>query len=468
MELTGADIEARRRRLFASAFLLLSAFACFAVALSFFGPDVSAFLSSVPAVARIGILLLAFAFMALVWERERHLERVSANLQRQQVLIASFENRLRTIEGLVRVGEVPVVESSVHDLMRVVLDAAVDLAGVGGGSIELIGAPGEQRAAVQVGAEQSAERKLKLPLTAEGETIGVLTLELPEGTVALDDVALGALEQFTEQAGSALSRARRASTDFPTGAYLQAANTVKSRFLATVSHELRTPLTSIVGYATTLDSHWERLPEIKKREFVRALQKEANRLSRLVERILEAASVEMEEVAIQPVIHDVRSSVTNALRPFVEGDGERLIVEAPDTPLEAEVDPFVIHEVVSNIVDNALRYTKGTVFVSLDGTRHAVRIAVRDEGPGMEPTKLELMTKGLYSIEESVTSGTGLGMHVVQALLRHHGGEMTIASDPRGTKIRVTLLGGAARLRAKRRGSHGGTSGGATARDIVL
>jgi signal transduction histidine kinase len=444
VDVTRAEVEARRRRVVVSVFVLLTAMAAFAVTLSFLGPEVTDFLESMPSWARAAFLALALGFIALAWERERNLERLSNEVERQHVLVTSFQARLGTLEELIERSDVKAAKASVDDVMRVVLDAAVDLAGAPGGSLELLPREDSPAALVSVGAAEGSD-KFSLPLRSEGRDIGVLTLE---GRERIDAIVLDALQRFTEAAGDALERARHTVPTAPSGAYLQAANTVKTRFLATVSHELRTPLTSIVGYSTTLQNHWDRLPEVNKREFVHAIHKESSRLARLVERILEAASMEMQGVAIKPVVHDVRASVNNALQPFLDSEADRIKVQMPQSPLNAEVDPFVVHEVVSNLTDNALRYTKGQVAVSVDGDRRAIRITVSDEGSGIELEKLQRAKRGVYSIEESVESGTGLGLHVVYALVRDHGGQVDIQSGHSGTRARITLFGGATRLRA--------------------
>jgi two-component system sensor histidine kinase KdpD len=120
-------------------------------------------------------------------------------------------------------------------------------------------------------------------------------------------------------------------------------------------------------------------------------------------------------------------------------DAHRVRAALPDRPIEAEIDPFVIDQVVSNLVDNALRYTKGAVRVSLDAYRSSVTIAVTDEGPGIDPAQLNLVLEPLYRIDENVQSGTGLGLHIVRTLVEAHGGRGEIRSGATGTSIAVKL-----------------------------
>ncbi len=180
----------------------------------------------------------------------------------------------------------------------------------------------------------------------------------------------------------ATMRAQLGAQERASAAYVQAANLVRSRFLQTVSHELRTPLTSILGYAMTLEKHWERLDDGTKRECARAIEEQGGRLRILVERILEAARVELEGVTTKRIKHDVRTSVTGALQHVSPGDAPRVQVASPQGPLDAEIDPFVVEQAVSNCVDNALRYTSGPVTVSVDGYRSSIRLVIAMRGRG--------------------------------------------------------------------------------------
>ncbi len=128
-----------------------------------------------------------------------------------------------------------------------------------------------------------------------------------------------------------------------------------------------------------------------------------------------------------------------ALAAFIATDGDRLKVALPESPTEAELDPFVIDQVVSNLVDNALRYTSGEVRVSLDCYRSSVTIAVSDDGEGIDPKQLKLVLEPLYRIDENVQSGTGLGLHIVRTLVESHGGRGEIRSGSTGTHIAIKL-----------------------------
>ena len=280
-----------------------------------------------------------------------------------------------------------------------------------------------------------------LRLTPHAARIGFLALLI--GFVALTierDRALKHLSAQAEQREHLLAEAKvqLVAQERASEAYVRAASLVRSRFLQTVSHELRTPLTSIMGYSLTLDKHWERLDDQVKRECARSIGEQGNRLKILVERILEAARVELEGVTMKKVRHDVRRSASRALRYIPPTDAGRIQLAVPSLAVIADLDPFVVEQAILNCVDNALRYTKGPVTVSLDGYRPTVRLVIADEGPGMDAAQLKQITHPLTH-PDAVRSGSGLGLHVVKTLVVDHGGRLKISSGPEGTRVEISL-----------------------------
>ena len=440
--LSTADIERRRSHLLASVFLLLGAFATASVVMSFVDPQSLSPLHLAPSAARYGVLALAAGFVALVYERDRALRAMAARGERQRVLMASLQNRLEVLESLLEAGDRLNTPLMVHDVLDVLLDSAISLTGAPGGSVAVIT---DDDAEIKVARRHSVTVTpaalefadlVDIPLVVNGRSIGVLQLAMPFDTE--DPVISHVLERFTERAAIALVRAQLMAKERASAAYLRAANIVKARFLQTVSHELRTPLTSIIGYSRTLEHHWAKLPDDMKLEFARSINEQGGRMKILIERILEAARVELAGVTVRPLVHDVRRSVERGLTVFPH-DSSRIALALPDEEVTAEVDPFIVEQAVENLVDNALRYTEGEVRVALDHYRDSVVITVTDSGPGMRHKDLDLIVQPLGRIEENVNSGTGFGLHIVRTLVADHGGRLEIASEPVGTTIQVRL-----------------------------
>lgn len=441
MELTATDIERRRTRLLASVSVLMIAFAAGSVTLSFLDPEILASLRLAPAAGRLGLLALTIGFLALLVERDRSLKQLASQVERHHLLQASLRNRLDVLESLLDAGDRLNAPLAVDDVLEVLLDAALDLTRAEGGAVithdNVDGEVGVARHhSVEVDLDTLVLGELvEIPLEKDGQRAGMLLLTTP--SLVDDPVVRDVLQAFAERAASALDRARSAARDQASVAYLRAANVVKSRFLETVSHELRTPLTSILGYSKTLEHHWSKLPEGTKLEFTRSIREQGDRLRVVVERILEAARVELEGVVVRRVNHDVRRSLQRALD--FGHESHRLEVALPADPVMGELDPFVFEQIVQNLVDNGLRHTSGVVRVSLDAYRDTIVVTVGDQGPGMSSDQLALVVEPLYRIDDRFGSGTGLGLHIVRTLVADHGGRLHLASDERGTRVQVTF-----------------------------
>lgn len=359
-------------------------------------------------------------------------------------LDALFDNRLKVLDSLLAGDASSTLP--LDQVLKVILECAVEAAGAESGTIDFFEHQDGDLAVAQTVSTnprrpgvRDSHPSFEITLSLENQLLGLLTLNLPRLSSGPDRSTLYALERFGGKAAKILDKASVVNREKASAAYLEASQLVKSRFLTTISHEMRTPLTSIIGYSKTLDNHWNRLDDDQKREFVRQIENQGNKMHRLVERILEAARVELQGVVIEPVEHDVRTSVQKALAPFMAVDASRLEVALPDRPIEAEIDPFVIEQVLSNLADNALRYTTGKVRVSLDCYRSSVTFSVTDNGGGIDPKQLNLVLEPLYRIDENVQSGTGLGLHIVRTLVESHGGRGEIRSGSTGTSIAVKL-----------------------------
>lgn len=446
MQSPGGGFDRPRGRLLGYVVLLFATTTLLCFLLSFFTHGPFRALRETPVEVRIGFILLITAFIGLVWRENARLARLALDSVQKQAIESAFSNRLKVVDVLLDGADRLNAPLSLDDVLRVLLQCAVDGVGAESGTIDFFERRGDDLAVMQTistnpkksGARPSLPT-IEVPLSVEDRLVGLLTLNLPKLSSGLDRASLDALERFSGRAARLIERAKTVNTETASAAYLEASNLVKSRFLTTISHELRTPLTSIIGYSKTLDNHWTRLDGDQKREFVREIEKQGNRLCRLVERILEAARVELQGVVIEPVLHDVRTSVQKALAPFMAVDADRLKVALPERPIEAELDPFVVDQVLSNLVDNALRYTKGDVRVSLDCYRSSVTMSVTDNGQGIDPKQLNLVLEPLYRIDENVQSGTGLGLHIVRTLVESHGGRGEIRSGSTGTSIAVKL-----------------------------
>jgi two-component system phosphate regulon sensor histidine kinase PhoR len=205
-------------------------------------------------------------------------------------------------------------------------------------------------------------------------------------------------------------------------------------FIANVSHELRTPLTSIQGYAETLlDSGCEKnhLPE-----FLEIIRKNAARMSRLTEDLLTLARVESGEQRFDPqpvtpaeLLHDALESFGKIAR----AQGIELTAEDGNTPM-VKADREAIHQVLSNLIDNALKYgaNGGRVIVGARPDGDAVEFYVRDFGPGIPSQHLPRLFERFYRVDKArsrESGGTGLGLAIAKHIVLAHGGSIWAQSE---------------------------------------
>ena len=201
---------------------------------------------------------------------------------------------------------------------------------------------------------------------------------------------------------------------------------MKSAFVSTVSHELRTPLTSIYGFAQTLLREDVEFGEVEHRTFLSYIARETERLTAIVDVLLDAARLEEGrlEVAIRPT--DVANVVAEVLS-SVEVVGPELVAEVDDTRLRAQADPTKLRQVLDQLVSNALRYTPagGTVTVSARRVDGGVELAVEDEGAGIPLAERERIFSKFYKAAGE-PGGTGLGLFIAQGLVREMGGRIRV------------------------------------------
>ena len=214
-------------------------------------------------------------------------------------------------------------------------------------------------------------------------------------------------------------------------------------FIANVSHELRTPLTSIQGYAETL---LDSTPDGSgaTREFLEIIRKNASRMSRLTEDLLTLARVESGETrfeteAVPPaeLLHDAEESFrerarTNNIELQIQ---ESRNGEAPLQNLRSVLaDREAIHQVFSNLIDNAMKYgaTGGKVILGARALPHAVEFFVRDFGAGIASEHLPRLFERFYRVDKArsrESGGTGLGLAIAKHIMLAHGGTIRAESE---------------------------------------
>jgi two-component system phosphate regulon sensor histidine kinase PhoR len=219
---------------------------------------------------------------------------------------------------------------------------------------------------------------------------------------------------------------------------------MKGEFVAVVSHELRTPVTALMGYAKTLRQPGFAEDVAMREEFLERMERQSERLLRLVENLLTASNLENHRlpVAIGRVLFE------DLVREVVEGlanEASRVQVSIKEDLPVLLTDRQVLSRVLQNLVDNALKYSPDGSMCELAAHAEDDRLvfSVRDHGIGIPEDELPKIFDRFYQVDSSSTRtfrGAGLGLSLVQDLLHHIGGTIEVESAPgEGSRFTVSL-----------------------------
>ncbi|MFF2995415.1 ATP-binding protein [Streptomyces sp. NPDC057950] len=232
-----------------------------------------------------------------------------------------------------------------------------------------------------------------------------------------------------------------------------------AELIATVAHELRSPLTSVKGFTATLLAKWERFTDDQKKLMLETVDADADRVTRLIAELLDISRIDSGrlEVRRQPV--DIGAAVGRHIQAYVTSgqpaDRFLLRIEQPLPPLWA--DPDKIDQVLSNLLENAVRHGEGTVTIDItpsasprergdDATaataasaaHAATSVTVSDEGTGIPEESMNRVFTRFW--RGSKRGGTGLGLYIVKGIVEAHGGTITVGRAPGGgAEFRFTL-----------------------------
>jgi signal transduction histidine kinase len=200
-----------------------------------------------------------------------------------------------------------------------------------------------------------------------------------------------------------------------------------ARFATTVSHELKTPITAIRGAVELLRDEWSGMSEEQRERFLANVDADAERMERLVGRLLELARIQSAPEAAASI--DVRRFFADLCDRY--GSQVQLCVDHP--PSEVTMNPDHLETAVRNLIDNAVRHGRGTpVEVSVGGRGVQVVVAVRDHGAGISEGNRRRVFDRFFTTERD-RGGTGLGLAIVQAVAETRGGSVRFESGPEGS-----------------------------------
>ncbi|HET6392937.1 MAG TPA: ATP-binding protein [Blastococcus sp.] len=291
-----------------------------------------------------------------------------------------------------------------------------------------------------------------LPLTAarDGEPLGLL-LAGRSPNLALDAEYRTFYELVAGQFAGVVVNIRAFEAERLRAESLAELDRAKTTFFSDVSHELRTPLTLLLGpIADVLDDTTEPLPA-PVREQLQLAVRNGQRLQRLVNDLLDFASIEAgraNPVRVETDVATFTSELAGIFRAATERAGLRLTVDCPPLGRPAHVDPRMWEKVVVNLLANAVKYTfVGGIDVALRGDDDGFRLTVSDTGVGIVAEELPQLFERFHRVAGATArtrEGTGIGLALVHELAALHGGTVAVTSEPgAGSTFSVTLPYGA-------------------------
>lgn len=223
------------------------------------------------------------------------------------------------------------------------------------------------------------------------------------------------------------------------------ADAMKSQLLSTVSHELRTPLASIKGFATTLlrrDVKWD---ETTQRDFLRIIEEEADRLTEIIDNLLDMSQIEAGalRVAKEPaLLRQLIREVVDEMR--MRTEAHYFVVDLPAELPRVLIDPRRIRQVLTNLIGNAIKYSpKGQITVACEVDADRVVVSVADQGEGIPPQYLGKIFERFFQVDGASTrrvGGSGLGLAISRGIIEAHDGRIWAESAAgQGSTFRFTL-----------------------------
>jgi two-component system OmpR family sensor kinase len=229
------------------------------------------------------------------------------------------------------------------------------------------------------------------------------------------------------------------------------ANAAMRQFIADAGHQLRTPLTVLRGFIAILRKGELRSPEDRDR-ILETMNRQSSIMGSLIEKLMLLDRWE-DHRGERPGPIDVGQLVQDVVAPIAESNPARTVrIAAPAGELAA-IDPIDLTHALTNIVDNALKYTAGPIDVAVRRQGDLLSIEIGDEGPGMTPDEVRHAFDRFYRGTRRDVDGSGLGLAIARRAIERAGGTLALASDPNGGSrftIDLPALGGSPAARPRR------------------
>ena len=288
--------------------------------------------------------------------------------------------------------------------------------------------------------EAGVQAYMVVPIVIRGRPAGAIALMSVDSrrSYGAHDLALAA--ELASRAAIAVDNARL---------YREARDAVSARdeFLSIAAHELRTPLTSLRGFVQLALRQLDRdgkLDPVQARQALRVIDLQSRKLSSLVSQLLDVTRLEAGRLSLERRIVDIGDLIENVVAATAAAGSEHAILARIATPALALVDPVRIEQVVTGLLDNALKFSPPESSIEIDlehPSRETIRIIVRDHGAGIpEHERGQMFTRFYHTQATEQTGGMGLSLFIGREIVVLHGG--TIEADfpeSGGSRFLVTL-----------------------------
>jgi signal transduction histidine kinase len=271
--------------------------------------------------------------------------------------------------------------------------------------------------------QESVKDLMAAPLHGDEGVVGMMVVKNRLGEVStFDGEDLKLFLTLANHASVSLENARLVSRLEESLAHLTEMNRLKDDFVAAVSHELRTPLTSIQGYVKTLLRAPDRFSPDEQHSFLETIDQQSNRLRQLIEDLLAVSRLESQrdQLALAEIsLSKLAGRVVDELRG--RADDHQLEVRLHRSLPRVHTDEGKVHQLLSNLIENALKYSPPGTAVTVEGVveNDGITVSVRDHGEGVPPDLHEKIFDRFFQVDQSSTrkvGGTGLGLYICRRL----------------------------------------------------
>jgi two-component system sensor histidine kinase KdpD len=358
---------------------------------------------------------------------------VSAALSAALEQRSTAEFREQQVRALYHVTDRLLSGAGLETVLRDLAGSLRSLYGLQGCRVVVLGPDGTEGDAATSGVV-GGENTVALPLMVESRPVGRIEMTgPPAGGIGGPEGAV--LDAFAGQLALALERARlgREATEAKLDAE---ASRIRAALFSSVTHDLRTPLASITASASSLLEEGVPFSEEQRRELLRTIMEESERLNRLVANLMDLSRLRAGALVptVEPVpLEDVISSVVQRLKATLGGHTVRVRMrdDVPDVP----VDVVQMDQVMTNLLENAVRYSPPGSEIGVSAVRwqDLLEVRVADRGPGIPAAERQHVFEEFYRKDVGgQRGGTGLGLAIAKAIVQAHAGSIWIEDTPGG------------------------------------